>query len=75
MGQRALRHARVDGVGGVLDDRHAAYLRHLIQSRSAIVESAGQDDADYLSPIAIGGAAKQWIDRRARPVLARAFGQ
>jgi hypothetical protein len=61
---RALRHAVVFGVVGRLHDGDAAALLDRPQPRRAVVEDAGQDDADGALAVQVRGRAKERVDGR-----------
>jgi hypothetical protein len=65
----ASRHRRELGVGRILHDGDAAKLLNRPESSGAIVEVAGQDDADGARPEHLGRRAEQRIDGRPEPVL------
>src|SRR5215831_15954431 len=73
--ERARGHGGTYRVARILDDRYTAMAFDLVEPGGAVVESPGQDYADHARSISLGGAAKQRVDRRSRPVHARATRQ
>ena len=70
--ERRRRHRRIHRVGSALDERRSAAVLHGGQAGSAVVEDAGEDDADHAAAEPLGGRTEHRIDRRTVPVLPRA---
>src|SRR5438067_8257185 len=68
-------HARKQGVRWLLDNRGATAQLDREQTRRAIVERTRQDDADDAAAVETCRRSKEWIDRGAMAVLARAARQ
>ena len=71
MPARAFRHRRKQRVGRILDDGHAAELLDRGQAGGAVVEIAGQDDADRRRAVDLRRRSEQRIDRRPEAVFPR----
>jgi hypothetical protein len=73
--QRVARHLGIIGVVGILHHGDAAAALDRVQPGGAVVEHAGQHDADDLRRVVAGRGAEHHVDRRAEAVLARAAAQ
>jgi hypothetical protein len=69
------RHARVQGVRRVLDDRHTAARLDRHQPGRAVVQGARHHHAHHPGGVRTGGAAEQRVDGGPVAVLVRAAGQ
>src|SRR5215475_11865940 len=56
--ERARGHARAYRVVWILDDRYTAMAFDLVEPGGAVVETAGQQDADHSRAVDLGGARK-----------------
>src|SRR5579883_1798451 len=69
MAQRAFRHRRHGGVDGILYHGEAAASLDRGQPGGAIIERAGEHDADRAVAIGYRRRPEQRIDRRTRAIL------
>ena len=71
----ALRHRRVCGIRRVLGDCHAAQLLDGPETRSTVIEVAGQNHAYGGGTIHLGRGSEQRVDGGPEAILARALGE